>query len=63
MGIPIDLFSPLFAMSRVAGWCAHVIEEQYADAAPKPALYRPKSDYIGDYCGPDECSFVPMDDR
>jgi citrate synthase len=63
MGIPIDLFSPLFAMSRVAGWSAHVIEEQYADAAPKPALYRPKSDYIGDYCGPDECSFVPMDDR
>jgi citrate synthase len=63
MGIPIDLFSPLFALSRVAGWAAHVIEEQYADAAPKPALYRPKSDYIGDYCGPDECSFVPMDDR
>jgi len=63
MGIPIDLFSPLFAMSRVAGWSAHVIEEQYADAAPKPALYRPKSDYIGDYCGPDECSFVPMVDR
>ena len=27
---------------------AHVIEEQYADAAPKPALYRPKSNYIGD---------------
>jgi len=63
MGIPIDLFSPLFALSRVAGWAAHVIEEQYADAAPKPALYRPKSNYIGDYCGPDECSFVPMDDR
>ena len=63
MGIPIDLFSPLFAMSRVAGWSAHVIEEQYADAAPKPALYRPKSDYIGDYCGPDECSFVPMENR
>ena len=63
MGIAIDLFSPLFAMSRVAGWCAHVIEEQYADAAPKPALYRPKSDYVGDYCGPDECSFVPMDNR
>lgn len=63
MGIPVDLFSPLFALSRVAGWAAHVIEEQYADAAPKPALYRPKSDYIGDYCGPDECSFVPMEER
>ena len=63
MGIPIDLFTPLFAISRVAGWTAHVIEEQYADAAPKPALYRPASDYVGDYCGPDECVFVPMDDR
>ena len=63
MGIPIDLFTPLFALSRVAGWTAHVIEEQYADAAPKPALYRPASDYVGDYCGPDECTFVPIDDR
>jgi citrate synthase len=63
MGIPIDLFTPLFALSRVAGWTAHVIEEQYADAAPKPALYRPASDYVGEYCGPDECSFVPIDNR
>ncbi len=63
MGIPIDLFTPLFALSRVAGWTAHVIEEQYADAAPKQALYRPASDYVGDYCGPDVCVFVPMDDR
>ncbi len=63
MGIPIDLFTPLFALSRVAGWTAHVIEEQYADAAPKQALYRPGSDYVGDYCGPDVCTFVPIDDR
>ena len=63
MGIPVDLFSPVFAISRVAGWAAHVLEEQFAEAAPKPMLYRPESDYIGDYCGPDECSFVPMDKR
>jgi citrate synthase len=63
MGIPMDLFTPLFAISRVAGWTAHVIEEQFADAAPKPTLYRPASTYVGDYCGPDECAFVPMDDR
>ncbi|MDJ0783362.1 MAG: citrate/2-methylcitrate synthase [Desulfosarcinaceae bacterium] len=63
MGIPTDLFSPIFAISRVAGWVTHVLEEQYADAAPKPMLYRPESEYVGDYCGPDECSFVPMDDR
>ena len=63
MGIPIDLFTPVFAISRIAGWAAHVIEEQFAGAAPKPALYRPSSEYIGEYCGPDECAFVPMGDR
>ena len=63
MGIPMDLFTPVFAISRVAGWTSHVIEEQFAGAADKPALYRPESDYIGDYCGPDECSFTPLDDR
>jgi citrate synthase len=63
MGIPIDFFTPVFAVSRVAGWTAHVIEEQYAGAAEKPALYRPASDYIGDYCGPDECVFIPMEKR
>ncbi|MCG6909227.1 MAG: citrate (Si)-synthase [Deltaproteobacteria bacterium] len=63
MGIPTDLFTPVFAVSRIAGWCAHVLEEQFADAAPKPALYRPESDYVGEYCGPDECAFVPISDR
>lgn len=63
MGIPVDFFTPVFAVSRVAGWTAHVIEEQYAGAAQKPALYRPESDYIGDYCGPEECAFVPLEDR
>ena len=63
MGIPTDLFSPIFAISRVAGWVTHVLEEQFAEAAPKPMLYRPESEYVGDYCGPDECTFVPMDDR
>ena len=63
MGIATDLFSPLFAISRVSGWAAHVIEEQYAMAAPKPSLYRPGAEYVGDYCGPDECVFTDMDDR
>jgi citrate synthase len=63
MGIPVDLFSPLFAISRVAGWTAHILEEKYAGAAPKPMLYRPESEYVGDYCGPNECTFVPMDER
>jgi len=63
MGIAVDLFTPVFAVSRIAGWCAHVLEEQFAEAAPKPALYRPESDYVGDYCGPDECVFIPIDER
>lgn len=63
MGIAVDLFTPVFAISRIAGWTAHVIEEQFGGAAAKPTLYRPESDYVGDYCGPDECAFVPMDQR
>lgn len=63
MGIKTDLFSPLFAISRVSGWAAHVIEEQYALTAPKPTLYRPGAQYVGEYCGPDECSYVDIDER
>ncbi len=63
MGIPMDFFTPVFAISRVAGWTAHVLEEQFADAAEKPALYRPSSDYVGKYCGPDQCSFVALESR
>ena len=63
MGIPVDMFTPVFAISRVSGWCAHVIEEQFAGAAPKPVLYRPASQYVGEYCGPEECAFVPMEER
>jgi citrate synthase len=63
MGLAVDLFTPIFAISRIAGWTAHVIEEQFGGAAAKPTLYRPESDYVGDYCGPDECAFVPMNER
>ncbi|MGD9174775.1 MAG: citrate/2-methylcitrate synthase [Desulfobacterales bacterium] len=63
MGIPIDLFTPVFAISRISGWTAHVIEEYFAGAAPKPMLYRPESEYVGDYCGPDVCELEPLEDR
>ncbi|MGB9438973.1 MAG: citrate/2-methylcitrate synthase [Desulfobacterales bacterium] len=63
LGIPVDLFTPVFAIARIAGWCVHVVEEQFAGAAPKPTLYRPESEYIGDYCGPDVCEFTPIDER
>jgi citrate synthase len=42
LGIPIDLFTPIFAVSRVAGWTAHVLE-QYANNR----LIRPRAEYIG----------------
>lgn len=63
MGIPLDFFTPIFAIARIAGWVAHVIEEQFAGAAAKPVLYRPESEYVGDYCGPETCEFVPIEDR
>jgi len=57
MGIDPDLFTPVFAISRISGWSAHIIEEKYAEAQPKPMLYRPKADYIGRYCGPEACEY------
>jgi citrate synthase len=42
LGIPIDLFTPIFAVSRVAGWTAHCLE-QYANNR----LIRPRTEYIG----------------
>jgi len=54
MGIPTDLFTPVFAMSRVAGWCAHVLE-QYA----KNRIYRPR----GRYVGPTGLKYLPIEQR
>jgi citrate synthase len=54
LGIPIDLFTPIFAMSRVAGWCAHVLE-QYSNNR----IYRPRARYVG----PDARRYVPIDQR
>lgn len=63
MGIPMDLNTPIFAISRIAGWSSHVIEEKFAEAAPKPALYRPKAVYVGKYCGPMGCEYTPISSR
>jgi len=60
---PMDLNTPIFAISRVAGWAAHIIEEKFAEAAPKPALYRPKAVYVGKYCGPQGCEYKSLDLR
>ena len=61
--IPVDLNTPIFAISRVVGWAAHIIEEKFAEAAPKPALYRPKATYVGKYCGPEGCEYKSLDLR
>jgi len=42
MGIPLDLFTPIFAISRIAGWTGHILE-QYADNK----LIRPRAEYVG----------------
>jgi citrate synthase len=63
MGIPRDLMTPIFAISRVAGWCSHVIEEKFAEAQEKPALYRPQAEYVGQYCGLMGCEYAPPEAR
>ena len=63
LGIPMDLNTPIFALSRAAGWAAHIIEEKFAEAAPKPMLYRPKAVYVGKYAGPQGCNYIPIDER
>lgn len=63
MGIPLDLMTPIFAISRVSGWCAHIIEEKYADAQEKPALYRPHAEYVGQYCGLSGCTYESPEER
>jgi citrate synthase len=63
MGIEPDLFTPIFAVARTPGWCAHIIEEKFAEAQAKPALYRPSAQYIGRYCGPEGCKYVPVEER
>ncbi|MDS0260077.1 citrate synthase [Haloarcula sp. S1CR25-12] len=56
MGIPIDIYTPIFAMSRVGGWVAHVIE--YIE---DNRLIRPRARYVGP--DPAETTFVPLDER
>ncbi len=63
MGIPRDLMTPIFAMSRISGWCAHAIEEKFAEAQGTPALYRPKAEYVGEYCGLTGCLYQSVTER
>jgi citrate synthase len=55
LAIPVDLYTPIFAVSRISGWTAHVLE-QYANNR----LIRPRTDYIGPKY-PQQ--FLPMEQR
>ena len=54
MGIPRELFTCIFAASRIAGWCAHVLE-QLSDNK----IIRPSANYVG----PKDAEYVPIDQR
>ena len=63
IGIPTDMFTPVFAIARVAGWCAHYLEEFFGGEHAKPTLYRPKAEYVGRYCGQEGCAWTPIQKR
>ncbi len=55
LGIPTDLFTPVFAIARCSGWCAHILEQLEDNR-----LFRPLSEYVGEPVGK---KVVPIDER
>ncbi|TLZ89606.1 MAG: citrate synthase, partial [Methanobacteriota archaeon] len=54
LGIPTDLFTPVFALSRISGWTAHVIEYWEDNRLLRPLDW---------YVGPRDLAYVPLDER
>jgi citrate synthase len=55
LGLPTDMFTPIFAIARTSGWTAHILEQLVDNR-----LYRPLSEYVGPAVGK---TFVPIDSR
>ncbi|HLO01622.1 MAG TPA: citrate synthase [Symbiobacteriaceae bacterium] len=54
MGIPTDLFTPIFAVSRVSGWTAHILEQ-----LANNRIMRPRAEYVG----PEKLAYVQLAER
>lgn len=54
IGLKLDLFTPMFAMSRIGGWCGHILEQLEDNR-----LFRPAAKYVG----PHEVAYTPIDKR
>lgn len=54
MGIPTDLFTPIFVCSRITGWAAHIMEQRVNNRLIRPAA---------DYAGPDTRPYIPLSER
>jgi citrate synthase len=54
LGIPVDLFIPMFAIARIAGWTAHVLEQEQHNRLIRPRAY---------YAGPRDRTWTPCDER